>query len=93
MARCSARARGGGWWGSLHTYEGVAADLLAWLPKLRRPGGVVIFNDYGEVREDVRRGARSRGLVLPRLGQMGGCVGVERRGLLGSTWQLRGAAP
>ena len=28
----------------LHTYEGVVADILAWLPKLRSPGGGFIFN-------------------------------------------------
>lgn len=28
----------------LHTYEGVAADIIAWLPKLKR-GGAFIFND------------------------------------------------
>ena len=30
----------------LHTYAGVAADANAWLPKLRRPGGALVFNDY-----------------------------------------------
>jgi hypothetical protein len=30
----------------LHTYEGVAADINAWLPKLKRLGGSLIFNDY-----------------------------------------------
>ncbi len=29
----------------LHTYEGVASDILAWLPKLKRPGGSFVFND------------------------------------------------
>jgi len=31
----------------LHTYEGVSTDILAWGPKLRRPGGSFIFNDLG----------------------------------------------
>lgn len=25
----------------------MAADVLAWLPKLKSPGGSLIFNDYG----------------------------------------------
>ena len=28
-------------------YQGVAADVLAWLPKLKLNGGSLIFNDYG----------------------------------------------
>jgi len=31
----------------LHTYSGVATDILAWAPKLKRPGGAMVFNDVG----------------------------------------------
>ena len=33
----------------LHTYEGVKEDIGVWVPKLRKPGGLLIFNDYGNV--------------------------------------------
>ena len=29
-----------------HSYSAVATDIMLWMPKLRRPGGVIIFNDY-----------------------------------------------
>ena len=45
----------------LHTYEGVAADILAWLPKLQRPGGVMIFNDYDSGDGEGLGGVRSTG--------------------------------
>lgn len=41
----------------LHTYEGVATDILAWLPKMIRPGGVMIFNDVHDI-VDVNRAVR-----------------------------------
>jgi len=33
----------------LHTYAAVSADINAWLPKLKRPGGALVFNDYLDV--------------------------------------------
>jgi predicted O-methyltransferase YrrM len=44
-----------------HSYEGVSADIDAWLPHLR-PGGVVAFHDVGWA-EGVQRALRER--VLP----------------------------
>lgn len=32
----------------LHTFHGIVNDMLSWLPLMRRPGGLVIFNDYGK---------------------------------------------
>jgi len=31
----------------LHSYEGVANDIRAWRPKVK-PGGLMLFNDYGD---------------------------------------------
>jgi predicted O-methyltransferase YrrM len=45
-----------------HSYEGVTADIEAWLPKLRK-GGVAVFHDIGWA-EGVQRAVREH--VLPR---------------------------
>lgn len=45
-----------------HSYAGVAADLAAWLPKIK-PGGWIVFHDYGWA-EGVRRAVREQ--VAPR---------------------------
>jgi predicted O-methyltransferase YrrM len=44
-----------------HSYEGVNADMQAWLPHLR-PGGVAVFHDIGWA-EGVQRAVRER--ILP----------------------------
>lgn len=31
-----------------HSYEHVVADINAWLPKIRTPGGILAGHDYGE---------------------------------------------
>jgi len=45
-------------------YEGVAADITAWLPKLKRPGGVFLFNDYDDRPESEVSGGGGSGSGL-----------------------------
>jgi predicted O-methyltransferase YrrM len=45
-----------------HEYESVAADIHAWLPKVK-PGGIVVMHDYGWA-QGVQRVAREQ--VIPR---------------------------
>jgi hypothetical protein len=55
----------------LHTYDGVAADIRDWVPRVV-PGGIVVFDDY--MNNDVGVGVRQAvdelvdsGLVEPKL--------------------------
>lgn len=53
-----------------HSYDGVAADLRAWLPKLR-PGGLILGDDYGSdmypgVKQAWDECEQAHGLTLTR---------------------------
>lgn len=62
-----------------HSYEGVNADINAWLPKVKK-GGFVIFDDYGpDSLPGVYKAVGEHSDKLQFLGRFGGKLGLFKK--------------